>query len=203
MPIDRQSPQSRVDGDKVGQHPLVTRLIKGAFHERPPRPRYTSTWDVSRVTSFMEVLGDNDGLSVSDLTHKTAMLLALPSRSADLVGLRLDERKYCPEGVTFMPTGLAKQSRQSKEFFFPSFPANPRLCPVTALRAYEERTKDCWKGSDHSQLYISLIKSYNPVASYTIARWVKAVLGKVGIDTNILKPTLSLGPPRQQLQMQG
>ena len=128
----------------------------------------------------------------SDLTHKTAMLLALtsPSRSADLVGLRLDKRKYSPESVTFMPTCLVKQSRQSKkvtEFFFPSFPANPRLCPVTALRAYEERTKDRRKGSDHSQLFILLIKPYNPVASSTIARWVKAVLGKAGIDTNIFK----------------
>ena len=27
-----------VDGYPVGQHPLVTRMLKGAFNERPPLP---------------------------------------------------------------------------------------------------------------------------------------------------------------------
>ena len=28
----------------VGQHPLVIRLLKGAFNLRPPKPRYSHTW---------------------------------------------------------------------------------------------------------------------------------------------------------------
>ena len=68
------SVHERLNGYKVGQHPLVTRLIKGAFHERPPQPRYTSSWDVSRVTGFLEALGQR---RVVCNTHKTAMLLAL------------------------------------------------------------------------------------------------------------------------------
>ena len=47
-----------------------------------------------------------------------------PSRSADLVNLDLNRRTYAPDGVTFLPTMLAKQSRQQKhgtEFFFPSY----------------------------------------------------------------------------------
>ena len=46
------SVHEKVDGYEVGQHPLVTRLIKGAFHERPPQPRYSETWDVSKVTAY-------------------------------------------------------------------------------------------------------------------------------------------------------
>ena len=104
------SVHEKVDGYEVGQHPLVTRLIKGAFHERPPQPRYSETWDVSKVTSFLESLGSNDKLPATELTLKTVMLLALtrPSRSVDLANLSLDYRKYSPEGVTFMPTKLAK-----------------------------------------------------------------------------------------------
>ena len=41
-----------VDGNPIGQHPLVIRLLKGISNERPPRPRYTTTWDVSKVTSI-------------------------------------------------------------------------------------------------------------------------------------------------------
>ena len=107
------SVHERVDGYEVGQHPLVTRLIKGAFHERPPQPRYTITWDVPTVTTYLDTLGDNDKLHLDDLTQKAAMFLVLthPSRSADIAGLSLDQSRYSPEGVTFVPTKLAKQAR--------------------------------------------------------------------------------------------
>ena len=37
------SVHEKVDGEPVGQHPLVSQVLKGAFNERPPRPRYHST----------------------------------------------------------------------------------------------------------------------------------------------------------------
>ena len=39
----------RVDDVDVGKHPLVARVLKGAFHARPPLPRYTTTWNVQIV----------------------------------------------------------------------------------------------------------------------------------------------------------
>ena len=44
-----------IEGKPVGQHPLVTRLMKGIANERPPKPRYTTTWDVSKVTTGIPV----------------------------------------------------------------------------------------------------------------------------------------------------
>ena len=35
------STHEKVDGVNVGSHPAVTRLLKGAFHSRPPQPRYS------------------------------------------------------------------------------------------------------------------------------------------------------------------
>ena len=144
------------------------------------------------MTTYLEALGDNDKLQINDLTMKTVMLMALtrPSRSADLASLNLEQRRYSPEGVTFAPTKLAKQSRQSKtlaEFFFPAFPSNARLCPVTMLRMYEKRTRDRRGNQSPCHLFISLIRPYNPVTSSTIARWIKSILAKLGIDTNIFK----------------
>ena len=43
------SVHERVDGHIGGQHPLVVRLMKGEFNDRPPLPRYTSTWNVQTV----------------------------------------------------------------------------------------------------------------------------------------------------------
>ena len=80
------SVHEKIDGYEVGQHLMMSRLLKGIFHERPPQPRYSETWDVSKVTSYIESKGENDILPLSELTQKTAMLLTLtrPSRSAYL-----------------------------------------------------------------------------------------------------------------------
>ena len=46
------SVHEKVDGELVGQHPLISRLLKGAFNERPPRPKYHSVWDVDLVLNM-------------------------------------------------------------------------------------------------------------------------------------------------------
>ena len=183
------SVHDKVDGAEVGKHPTITRLLKGAFHERPPLPRYTSTWDVNKVLQYLKSLGPSNGLTLKQLTHKLIMLLALtrPSRSADLSYLSLARRQYSPEGVTFLPAALAKQSRQGKplvEFFFPSFSHDASLCPVLTLRQYESVTSP-FRSGDHQELFLAVVKPHKPVSSCTIARWLKCVLGDSGIDVSM------------------
>ena len=79
---------------------------------------------VGVVTTYIRASGNNTSLSLQDLSHKLAMLMALtrPSRSADVAKLDLQFRSYSVEGVTFQSNALSKQSRQQKhrtEFFFP------------------------------------------------------------------------------------
>ena len=169
----------------MGQHPLVTRLMRGVFNDRPPLPRYTCTWNVQTVLPYISNWGSNDSLSLKQLSWKITMLLALtrPSRSADLSQLNL---QYKPEGVAFKPSSLAKQSRQGKpimEFFFPSFPHDPGLCPVETLKAYEARTAPN-RGTEQ-KLFLALIKPYKAVTSSTIARWLRSLLEAAGIDTSV------------------
>ena len=45
----------KVEGVPIGQHPLVTRLMKGVYNLRPPKPRYTYTWDLDMVTQYIVV----------------------------------------------------------------------------------------------------------------------------------------------------
>ena len=122
------------------------------------------------------------------------MILALtrPSRSADLVRLDLQYCRHTPEGVVFQEPGLAKQSRQGKpraEFFFPTFPSNSRLCPQQTLQAYEQRTESFRSGESEEQtrLFLAVVRPHKPVCSSTLARWLKSLLDKAGIDTSIFK----------------
>lgn len=77
---------TKVDGYSVGEHPLVSRSLKGAFNQHPPE---------------LENMGENSKLSLQELTLKLVILLCLirPSRSSDL---DLNFSQYIPEGfVTF------------------------------------------------------------------------------------------------------
>ena len=47
------SVHEKVDGHNVGRHPLISRLLKGIFHDRPPLPRYTNTWNVQTVLNYV------------------------------------------------------------------------------------------------------------------------------------------------------
>ena len=112
-----------------------------------------------------------------------------PTRSADLSQLNLRFRRFLPEGVAFAPAELAKQSRQTKpltEFFFPAFPSNPLLCPVNALKEYET---DGLRGDDAGlkKLFLATIKLHNLVTSSTIARWLRVMLERAGVNTEVFK----------------
>ena len=45
------SVHDRVEGFQIGQHHMVVRILKGAFSNRPPKPQYTSIWQVSKVVT--------------------------------------------------------------------------------------------------------------------------------------------------------
>lgn len=55
----------QVDGVSIGQHPLVTQLLKGVYNQRPPQPRYSGTWKVDLVLDHIISLGENKDLSLS------------------------------------------------------------------------------------------------------------------------------------------
>ena len=155
-----------VDGFPVRQHPLVSRLLKGVFNTRPPRPRYTSVWDVSHVTDFLKSMGEPKDLPVPLLTKKLAMLLALVSaqRSSDLVRLSLPVTETS-DGVKMPLTGLAKQSVPGKArgmdpLCISEFRQEGRLCPVKCLKEYIART-EAWR-KDQPQLFLAMMGQFHP-----------------------------------------
>ena len=71
------SVHERVDGIEAGKHPMITRLLKGAFHARPPLPCYKATWDVQMVLEDIKSLGTTNSLLLKQLSHKLCIVLAL------------------------------------------------------------------------------------------------------------------------------
>ena len=126
-----------IDGTRVGQHPLVSRFLKGVFNIRPPAPKYAVTWDVDVVLSYLRSLPDNQKVSFQLLSHKLAMLMALANadRCSDLAALDLNHRTFQGGGVRFIIPGLTKTRKSGPpvEAFYPAFPEDPKICPVETL----------------------------------------------------------------------
>lgn len=183
-----------IEGAPIGQHPLVSRTLKGAFNERPPQPKYSCFWDMGQVLSHLERLGLNDFLNLQHPTLKTVMLLALtrPSCLADLSQLDINHRLFSPTDVIFNPVHLLKQSRQTKPLvhFFPAFVTNRNLCPFSTLKVYEDRTKTFRPGTGEStknKLFLSLVGKHSPVTSSTTARCLNTCLANSEVDTSIFQ----------------
>ena len=68
-------------GLTIGKHPLVTRAKKAFWQLKPPLPKYCGTWDIQIVLRLIESLGENDSLTLSMLSTKTAFLLAFSTLS--------------------------------------------------------------------------------------------------------------------------
>ena len=51
------SVHEKVDGELVDQHPLISRELKGAFNERPPKPKYPSVWNIDFVLEMFKEMG--------------------------------------------------------------------------------------------------------------------------------------------------
>jgi hypothetical protein len=53
--------------------------LKGVYNSKPPVPKYCITWDVSIVLSYIKTLQCNEDLTLKELSHKLAILIALVS----------------------------------------------------------------------------------------------------------------------------
>ena len=126
-----------IDGKPVGQHPLVVRLMKGISISRPPQPRYQHTWDVAAVTDYLAKLGQNNSLTLKQLSQKLCMLMALtcPERSSIMATLDIRYMRRYPEGIKFLHSTFRKRSIRGNlgESVYPKFSQDPLLCPVQCL----------------------------------------------------------------------
>ena len=182
----------KVEGLNVGQHPLACQVMKGIFQKKPPLPRYSAIWDVPKVLIFIRSLGDNESLSLKHLSEKLVVLLALTSadQGSELAAHDLRFRKFHPEGAEFNLSELTKSvhvGKNLKSSFHSSFPQDKLLCPCECLKVYESLTST-FRPVDPAQpnkLFLAIIRPHKPVKSATLVHWIKNLLVKSGIDSNI------------------
>lgn len=165
---------------------LISRFSKGVFKQRPTKPKYDSTWDITPVLNYMEQLGPLKNLKKKEAAEKVATLLALATaqrlQSLSLIDIENIEKSEL--GIRIKITEQIKTSKPGAfqpELNLPFFKNRPNLCVATAVLDYLNYTKDS-RNKETKRLFIATMKPFGPVSAQTIGHWVKSLLGKAGID---------------------
>lgn len=172
---------------------MVRDLLRGAFNSRPPKPKYSETWEVDRVLREISNWEINESLSYTDLTHKLTMLMALvsASRCHELASLEIPHMQDFGDKVSFGIKELTKsrsQSRPNQTVSFVEYTGNSKLDVVSCLRTYLEKSAEFRKSElQKRKLLIACVKPHKPVKPCTIARWLKVVMARAGIDVDQFK----------------
>ena len=90
-----------IEGYPVGQHPQVIHTLKGAYNLRPPTPKYSNTWKMNIVVTWLDSIElSNKKLPLIEPSTKTVLLLSLTRllHLADLGNFLLPNLKYHQNG---------------------------------------------------------------------------------------------------------
>ena len=118
-----------VDSMPVGEIKSIRRLMKGAFNTRPPQPRYSEFWDVSKLMAYLRPMHPPGQLSLMQLSQKLLCLCSLStcSRVSSLNKLHHEYNVLESDSgkqIEFYISGLEKTSRPSchrSSFTVPAF----------------------------------------------------------------------------------
>lgn len=174
-----------IEGQAIGTHPLVCRLLKGIANKRPPKPKYKSTWDASRVLQYFKDSEPNSSLCLKDLSEKLIALLALTTgqRVQTLAAINTSNINFLSdESVEIIICDKLKTSKPGESIVL-SLPkyTDVNICVVEALKQYLLVTETLRTANN---LFVSTRSPYKPVSRDTLSRWLKYVLKKSGIDVS-------------------
>ncbi|CAH3028501.1 unnamed protein product, partial [Porites evermanni] len=166
------SPLILENNEEFGDHPLVVRGMKGIFELKPSLPKYNEIWDVRVVLDYLKTFGASIALLLKELTLKLTMLLCLTTgqrgqtiHKFDINDIQdLDDRYRISVHEKLKQTKLG---RHLEPIELLAFPENKELCVVQHLREYIHLTDPLRK--DHSQLLLSYVKPFKPVARDTVS----------------------------------
>ena len=180
----------------LGNHPFISRFLKGIFNLRPALPKTSVTWDPAIVLNFLKKWHPAKNLDLLQLSMKVVMLCLLITGQRGQTVWKMDLRnmawpnKNDKEKIVTCsfgdPLKTTDKKNHQKQLSFEAYPHDKALCVVHYLQRYVKRTENL--RGEENRLFITSRQPHNKVARSTIAQWTKKVLAKSGIDTATFTP---------------
>jgi integrase len=172
----------KIDGGPIGENKLVTDFMRGVSKLRPPRARYSTTWDPDKVLNVIKSWKTQEA-DLKQISFKLIALLALVTgqRVQSLSSIKISNIIW-ENPVQIKLTSILKTTsitNNNPVLVIPPY-HDKDLCPINTLNEYLRQTSSIRNGKD--ELFLSFIKPHSPVTSSSLSRWLTEVLKLAGID---------------------
>lgn len=180
----------------LGSNPIILRLFKGFYKERPSRPKYFVFWPVEKVINLLASWHPASSLDLKHLTLKTLALIALSSsdRGQTLHALDVENTVIENNEVTFLIFKTLKTTKRSSKPKTVKCISNENDSLNVGdyvlrymNRTFAARASAVRKGLPKPTQFFISWKTKSPVSKKTIARWLTTVLQLAEIDTGQFK----------------
>ena len=171
-----------------GKSPLVCRLLKRVFNIKPALPRYITTWDITKVFTFIKLKPTLIDCDLKTLSHRLAILLCLTRSQRDqtIKCLNLDYNKISSDKVVLFVPETLKTTRPGNHF--PPIELitfkDSELCVVAHLKQYIKETA-LFRSTGTNQLLQSFVQPHKPISITTLSRWCVTVMKESRVNVNI------------------
>ena len=168
--------------------PLVCGFLKGVFNIRPALSRYVTTWNVTKVFTFIQSKPSLTSLDLKTLSHRLAIFLYLTTGQRDqtIKCLNLDCIKISSDKVVLFVPETLKTTRPGHHLppiELKTF-KDSELCVVAHLKQYIKMTAS-FRNASTNQLLLSFVQPHKLISTSTLSRWCITVMKESGVNVNI------------------
>ena len=172
-------------------HLWYTDFSKGFLILGQPLPRYVTTWDVTKVFTFIKSKPALTNCDLKTPPHILVILLCLTTGQRDqtIKCLNLDYIKISGDKVVLFVPETLKTTRPGHHL--PPIELNTfkdsELCVVAHLKPHIKMTAP-FRITGINQLLLSFVRPHKPISTTTLSRWCVTVIKEPGINVNIFGP---------------
>ena len=131
------------DGTPFDNQPLIVRLLRGMFKQRPSLPRYTVTYDVAKVLQYISY--SHSKMSLECLTKMLATLMSIlvGQRSQTMSLFDTNHMHIDEDHCIFYISSILKTTRPGFHQHSLEFRryTDQSLCVITYIKRYPLETK--------------------------------------------------------------
>ena len=193
----------------VGRHPRISQLLSGIHNLRPPKPKYSFTWDVEVVLNLFRSWPLNiPELTPKQLSMKVAVLLSLIAipRGAEIHMFDLNYLSDFGDYYLMGLPGTVKNGTEGKApepLEFNRHMEDEKLCPFSCVRKYLSLTSPWRTNGQPSKFFLSFKAPHKPVSKSTLARWLKDALQLADVDTKVFQAHSLRGASSSKVFLKG
>ena len=177
--------------ERMSNHPLISRYVKGIYNKHPPLPKYVNIWKMNKLLTYYDNMGPNSELTFKQLCRKIAVLFMLLGawRKQAILAIDIANVFVQTDKVILVPNKTLKRTnpkRLLELFVYHSFSENENLCIVNCLKFYIGERNKRMDGSQ-GRLMITYGNPHKEASSDTLSRWIKGELSNAAIDVTIFQ----------------